>query len=166
TQILRQNYTSQQLPIFALTAHCEAEDEARAIAAGMNKHLTKPIVANTLLEAISAVKIGKPAFFDVSFALSQFAGDSELLQVMLNKLADLCESHLANLDSERPPADIEKIVHNIKGVTGNLGFVRLSELAQRLEITLRKTSEVDYNLYNELIIELQQVYAFIQVRNI
>lgn len=166
TQILRQNFTSQQLPIFALTAHCEAEDEARAIAAGMNKHLTKPIVANTLLEAISAVKIGKPAFFDVSFALSQFAGDSELLQVMLNKLADLCESHLANLDSERPPANIEKIVHNIKGVTGNLGFVRLSELAQRLEITLRKTSEVDYNLYNELIIELQQVYAFIQVRNI
>ena len=69
-------------------------------------------------------------------------------------------------DAKHSESDIEKIVHNIKGVTGNLGFVRLSELAQRLEITLRKTSEVDYNLYNELIIELQQVYAFIQVRNI
>ena len=106
------------------------------------------------------------AFFDKSFALSQFAGDNALLQVMLSKLADLCDGHLSSLNNEKSPEELVKIVHNIKGVTGNLGFLRLSELAQRLETVIRKTSEVDYTLHKELIIELQQVYAFIQVREI
>ena len=166
TQMLRKSYTLQQLPIFALTAHCEAEDEARSMAAGMNKHLTKPIIASTLLHAITTVEMNPVAFFDKSFALSQFAGDNALLQVMLSKLADLCDGHLSSLNNEKSPEELVKIVHNIKGVTGNLGFLRLSELAQRLETVIRKTSEVDYTLHKELIIELQQVYAFIQVREI
>lgn len=166
TQILRKSYTPQQLPIFALTAHCEAEDEARSMAAGMNKHLTKPIIASELLHAISTFEMSKLAFFDKSFALSQFAGDSALLQVMLGKLAELCDGHLSTLNNAKPPKELSKIAHNIKGVTGNLGFVRLSELAQRLETDIKETSEVDYTLYKELIVELQQVCAFIQVREI
>ena len=45
TASVRQRFDAKQLPIFALTAHCEPADIKRSLACGMNKHLTKPISA-------------------------------------------------------------------------------------------------------------------------
>ncbi|OUS70201.1 hybrid sensor histidine kinase/response regulator [Pseudoalteromonas sp. A601] len=163
-KILRKKYSSQQLPIFALTAHCEKEDEERSFAAGMNKHLTKPIVAHTLLQAISEVEILPSAFFDRTFALSQFAGDNDLLLVMVDKLAELCKTQLDKLKVEQQPETVERLVHSIKGVSGNLGFIRLSLIAQQLEVAIRSSKNIAPQLFNQLIIELEQVIAFIQIQ--
>ncbi len=163
-RMLREKYTSQQLPIFALTAHCEKEDEDRSFAAGMNKHLTKPIVAHILLQAISEAEIDGSAFFDQTFALSQFAGDNDLLLGMLNKFAEVCETQLKQLQQEQRPENLERLVHSIKGVSGNLGFIRLSLIAQQLETILRSSENIEQQLFNQLIIELEQVMAFIQIQ--
>lgn len=44
----------QDLPIFAMTAHNLKGDSEKSISAGMNKHITKPIVPKILFEALSA----------------------------------------------------------------------------------------------------------------
>ncbi|MBB1505328.1 response regulator [Pseudoalteromonas sp. SG41-1] len=164
TALLRQRYDQQQLPIFALTAHCEAADEQRSLAVGMNKHLTKPVVAATLLAAINELKITGAVFYNHSFALEQFSGHNDLLQVMLGKLAKLCVSHLQQLKVPMQTKALERLVHSIKGVSGNLGFNRLSATAQQLESRLRKTPDVGQISLSQLEFELVQVNRYIQIQ--
>lgn len=164
TALLRQQYTHQQLPIFALTAHSELADEQRSFAAGMNKHLTKPVVAATLLTAINELKINQVAFFDRSFMLAQFSGDNALLQVMLDKFAQLCASHMQQLQVSTKINDLKRLVHTIKGVSGNLGFNRLCAVAQQLEGKLRESQDVEQLELNQLLFELAQVKRYIQIQ--
>jgi CheY-like chemotaxis protein len=46
---------TRRLPVFALTAHAMAEDEAKCLEAGMDRYLTKPLERGKLAEAIRAV---------------------------------------------------------------------------------------------------------------
>lgn len=164
TALLRQQYTQQQLPIFALTAHSELADEQRSFAAGMNKHLTKPVIAATLLNAINELKVTQVAFFDRSFMLAQFSGDNGLLQVMLDKFAQLCASHMQQLQVSTKINDLKRLVHTIKGVSGNLGFNRLCAVAQQLEGKLRESQDVEQLELNQLLFELAQVNRYIQIQ--
>jgi CheY-like chemotaxis protein len=43
---------NQHIPIIALTAHVSLEEQQKALQAGMNKHINKPIVPEQLLKAI------------------------------------------------------------------------------------------------------------------
>ena len=43
----------QSLPIFSMTAHALRSDKEKCLAFGMNEHLTKPIVINELVEALT-----------------------------------------------------------------------------------------------------------------
>ena len=164
TTMLRQRYDRQQLPIFALTAHSELADEQRSFAVGMNKHLTKPVVAANLLTAINELEITKGTFFDRSFALAQFSGDNTLLQVMLEKFAQLCDSHIQQLQVSTLANGLERLVHSIKGVSGNLGFNRLSNVAQQFESRLKETQNVEKPPMTQLKQELEQVSKYIQIQ--
>ncbi len=164
TALLRQRYDQQQLPIFALTAHSELADEQRSLAAGMNKHLTKPVIAATLLTAINDLEITKIAFFDRFFALAQFSDDNTLLQVMLEKFMLLCDSHIQQLQVSTLENGLERLVHSIKGVSGNLGFNRLSAIAQQLESRLRNDPHIGKISLTQLKFELAQVNRYIQIQ--
>ncbi|MBV7316207.1 response regulator [Shewanella sp. NIFS-20-20] len=52
THELRKIYSSQELPIIAMTAHAMSGDKDKSLAAGMNAHITKPIVLTELFETI------------------------------------------------------------------------------------------------------------------
>ena len=130
----------------------------------MNKHLTKPVVAATLLAAISELEITQCVFFDRTFALSQFSGDNTLLQVVLEKFAQLCESHIQQLQVSTLDNGLERLVHSIKGVSGNLGFNRLSAAAQQLESRLRKSQDVEQLYLTQLVFELEQINRYIQIQ--
>ncbi|QDF65965.1 response regulator [Shewanella sp. SNU WT4] len=52
TQELRKIYSSQELPIIAMTAHAMSGDKDKSLAAGMNAHITKPIVLSELFETL------------------------------------------------------------------------------------------------------------------
>ena len=49
----QKHHDKEPTPIFALTAHAMAGDEAKSIAAGCNLHITKPITKSKLLQVIS-----------------------------------------------------------------------------------------------------------------
>ncbi|MBR9727599.1 response regulator [Shewanella intestini] len=50
---LRNRYTTKQLPIIAMTAHAMSGDREKSLAAGMNAHITKPIVLTELFETLT-----------------------------------------------------------------------------------------------------------------
>jgi signal transduction histidine kinase len=55
TRQIRQQKEFHRLPIIAMTAHAREEDKQRSLAAGMNKHMAKPISAELLLSSILEV---------------------------------------------------------------------------------------------------------------
>jgi CheY-like chemotaxis protein len=53
TKELRKRYPASELPVIARTAHAMSGDREKSLSAGMNAHITKPIVLNELFETIS-----------------------------------------------------------------------------------------------------------------
>ncbi|MCK8045878.1 response regulator [Shewanella sp. 1CM18E] len=53
TKELRKRYSSEELPVIAMTAHAMSGDREKSLAAGMNAHITKPIVLTELFETLS-----------------------------------------------------------------------------------------------------------------
>lgn len=162
TEIIRQQFDAQQLPIFALTAHSEPADIERSLNGGMNKHLTKPVVAPVLFTAMASLGIAAPRFFDKAFALSQFDDDHAVLRSMLDKLATLSESYSAELQNNSPSIEMVRLVHSLKGIAGNLGFNRLLLCAQHTEQVLKAGCEHAEAAIKELIIQLEQVQIYIK----
>jgi len=54
---LRQNEVFSQIPVLALSAHAIAGDQERALEAGFDGYLTKPVNIHTLLDDIRAAYI-------------------------------------------------------------------------------------------------------------
>ncbi|MCZ4337141.1 response regulator [Shewanella colwelliana] len=53
TKALRERYSQQELPVIAMTAHAMSGDREKSLAAGMNAHITKPIVLNELFDTLT-----------------------------------------------------------------------------------------------------------------
>jgi CheY-like chemotaxis protein len=55
TRSLRDQSTTADIPIVALTAHAMLEDRERALAAGCNAYIAKPINTRTLAQELDAI---------------------------------------------------------------------------------------------------------------
>lgn len=168
---IRKHYDKQQLPIFALAAHSEAEgeveDKARTAAVGLNKYLTKPVAAATLVREIGQLNLTAAVFFDRPFALAQFADNADFMVKMLQKFALLCDSQLNLLETHLEHSELQLLAHNIKGVSGSLGFMRLSQVAQKIETKIRTASNANAQvLITELSMHLKQVLSYLQVQGL
>jgi two-component system sensor histidine kinase/response regulator len=149
-----------ELPIIAMTAHATAEERDRCLAAGMRGHITKPIDPELLYRTLlqfhrpgPAAGTAKPvdrlshsaglseiAGLDVADGLNRVAGNRKLYRSLLGQFvdqqADTVSAVRASLARE-DFASAERLVHTLKGVSGNLGAKALSGLAAELERSLR-----------------------------
>jgi two-component system, sensor histidine kinase and response regulator len=149
------------LPIVAMTAHAMAEERDRCLAAGMHGHIAKPIdpevlyrtlmqfyrSGQTLLAPAKTLNHSLPsdphleiAGLDVADGLGRVAGNKKLYCSLLRQFVEQQVDAVSEIRAgvERQDfAAAERLIHTLKGVSGNLGAKLTSELAAELERSLR-----------------------------
>jgi two-component system sensor histidine kinase/response regulator len=147
------------LPIVAMTAHAMAEERDRCLAAGMHAHITKPIdpelLYRTLMQcyrpdrAASAVTVDHSpppdapfnvAGLDVVDGLRRVAGNAKLYRSLLRQFVEQQADAVSKISASVEQQDFAlagRLMHTLKGVSGNLGAKNTNEMAAELEISLR-----------------------------
>ncbi|WP_256757574.1 response regulator [Cohnella sp. WQ 127256] len=159
---IRRRFSSEQLPIIALTADITKEQHVKCLAAGMNDILTKPIEPDILLAVlskwlplplpVSPSMIDKDILewpitpgIDVSLALSRLDGKSMLYLQLLDKfLAQHTETYskLNILLNEGNRKGAIRLVHSLSGAAGHLGATAIQEAASTMEKTLEDNEDI------------------------
>ena len=155
TRELRSRAEWKQLPVIAMTASALAEDRERALASGMNAHITKPIHIESMLRTMAqwiagpgAAPFDDPAAapgadraveadaaIDTAAGLSFCMGNADLYRRLLEGFrqseADFVTEATAAIAEQRW-GDALRRAHDMKGLAGTIGAQRLLAATQDL----------------------------------
>ena len=182
TQELRRNPAWQRLPVIAMTASALAEDRDRALASGMNAHLTKPINVEAMLRTLSewigrtdlepivaepAAPLPTPVdgdtVIDPEVGLSICMGNEAMYRRMLEGFRDTeagFADEISQALAEGRWADAQRRAHDMKGLAGTLGARRLLPAAQMLRGAIAaRLAEPNGDEIEQVRIELDRVLA-------
>jgi PAS domain S-box-containing protein len=148
-------------PIIAMTAHALPGDRQRAIDAGMDDYITKPIDPKKVFDVI-AQWCGKEAAAEKLFALGgesveenradvvllapeevlpRFSDDREFYQNMLSEFSASLSPRVADLKEALKVKDFPKMVfisHSLKGLAANIGAQQIAALAREVETAAKQ----------------------------
>ncbi len=157
TKIIRKHFSADDLPIIAMTAHAMKEEKDKCLAAGMNGHTSKPIDLDALFEELKKwIKTDTPdtatqsqpsktneqatPIIDIRACLRTLGGNQALLQTILKTFHQQFHDAEQRLDTMLANNDIEaaeRLMHEVKGTSGNIAAMPLYEAAMHLDDTLR-----------------------------
>jgi CheY-like chemotaxis protein/HPt (histidine-containing phosphotransfer) domain-containing protein len=157
------------IPIIALTAHAFSEDINRFLEAGMSGHLAKPIIPEELAKCLekwlthpsafnildkvedgqrdsTTVSIEKEAVptLDIDSLTARTMGDKEVMALVISTFLETTPEEIKNLDVAIKAENFQaaqKIAHTIKGSSANIGAMKLSDIASKLEELLKNKHE-------------------------
>ena len=157
--------TNLNIPIIALTAAAMIEDKQKALEAGMDEHLSKPINKEELYRVIShftnkeidfttPIKNSEQLTIDLE-ALYDITNSKELAHKLLKKLKIELESGefldiVNNIQNKNPNSSF--LIHSLKGVSGNVKANELFNITQ----TIDKKYKQEESITNEDINKLQK----------
>ena len=155
TRRLRADPAFRDLPILAMTANAMAGDRERALEAGMNDHIAKPINVRVLFETLA--RWVEPAGTEAAFAapdgdsgsealpslpgidqkrgLAHCNGNADLYLRTLRRVRERLGDFLADWDRAGADGsgDAQRMAHTLKGLAGTIGAMDLEASAGRLE---------------------------------
>ncbi len=155
-----------EVPIIAMTAHAMAGDREKSIEAGMNDHVTKPIVPGQLFETlVQWVKPGERDIprelqkkgsieqnhpgsegfphipdIDIPAGLLRVGGNEKLYKSLLVKFYEEYSGTPEQIRDSIAQKDMQlgsRLAHTVKGVAGNLGAQVLQEASADLETAIK-----------------------------
>ena len=173
------------LPIIAMTALAMAQDVDKSLAAGMNDHITKPMDPDRLLssltkwihipssstakavlnsaaksESIYSNELQLLTSLDVQQGIRRIGGKEDAYRKQLSRFrqhyAD-ADIRLQQLISEDKTQKAEDYCHALKGVSGNIGAVRLFDSVSRIDAQLKRGQQPEQAQLNVLQQQLRQV---------
>jgi PAS domain S-box-containing protein len=148
TRLLRQRPEWKDLPVIAMTANAMAGDREKAIEAGMNDHIAKPVRVDELFRTLARWVgpassspgserrlVGLPGL-DATAGLAAAMGDEALYRRLLGMFREREASFAARFQRAREAGDsaaCARYAHDLKNVAGSLGMVTLQRAAAALE---------------------------------
>ncbi|MDD1622695.1 MAG: response regulator [Methylococcaceae bacterium] len=168
TRIIRQDARFANLPIIAMTAAVQERNRDDCYAAGMNDHVGKPVLPQSLMAALvrcikpsvrslpagsAAVSpsssFGLPAElpgFDLDYIRNTIGDDGVKLQRLLDRFSEMFADSAERLREFLSDGKIDQAaecLHTLKGAAGVLGATELSQAAARVEDSLSQSMPVD-----------------------
>lgn len=152
TKLIREELKNLELPVIAMTANVMTGDREKALEAGMNDHIPKPINVSEMFQTMAKwitpanpqTQIERniqpppekdfPALdgIDTRVGLNIAQQNTKLYRKLLGKFRATyhgLNEQLSNLDS----AEKASLIHTLKGTAGNIGAIKVSKAAIKLE---------------------------------
>ena len=167
SRIIRQQFSSQDLPIIAMSAHAKSIKWKACMAAGINDYILKPFNKKDLLAVLKkqlGYRHGIPApelprqtpdtppaaslpGLNIREGLERMGGSREIFAEILS---DFCEAHAAfhhtlkQLIDAHDFKEAATLAHSVKGASGNISAHHLFEVTRDLEAACwdRKEEEI------------------------
>jgi len=147
TRRIKRDPATREITVIALTAFAMAGDEGRALDAGCDGYITKPIDTRTLgarireilatrVQAQTAAPSGAAARTENSGAAAAGSASvspaemAALRKSFLSEGLDLARQLLVDLDSQFNAAEAARVLHNWVGTGGLLGCTAIGRLAR------------------------------------
>jgi len=153
TRALRAQPQWRDLPVIAMTANAMVGDRDKALAAGMNDHIAKPIKVQDVFATLArwvrasagadggvaaspaADLTGLPGI-DVRVGLAGMMGDEALYRRLLRMFRERESGFAARFGAARAAGDAAaatRFAHDLKSASGTLGMLALQQAAEALE---------------------------------
>ena len=135
--------TGRHIPIIAMTAHAMAGDRERALQAGMDDYVSKPIRFEDLRRAIQR---HAPPGLDMTALLNGVDGDRKLLCELIDVFLVDTPKQLARIKRALARGDatgLKEAAHALKGSVGNFDPTQAFEAVRRLETLGRENNLTD-----------------------
>jgi CheY-like chemotaxis protein len=155
TRALRQQPGLQDLPVIAMTANTMVGDREKALEAGMNDHIAKPIKVNDMFATLArwvrpavtpspgttSVDQGPDLLatlpgIDSRIGLAATMGNELLYRRLLGLFRDSQADFLTRFNAARAAGDMAaatRMAHDLKSVTAALGIYAVQQEAAALE---------------------------------
>jgi len=162
TRRIRADARFADVPIIAMTAHVLEQERQKAMDAGMNDHISKPIDPQAMFEMLrryvrtsrprpqsgvstaaswERVEVPKIPGIDLEGALRRVAGNSGLYLDLLRRYIEGQQDAAEKIREALRSRDVhraERIAHTAKGVSGNIGAAEVQAVAGELEASIGK----------------------------
>ncbi|MCS3472248.1 PAS domain S-box-containing protein [Pseudomonas sp. JUb42] len=160
TRQIREQPRWADLPVIAMTADAMAGDRERALACGMNDHISKPLNVESMFATLAkwihprpgrgvpgaeAALVGTVAApilpaslpgIDLNAGLSTCMGKAELYLRLLRKfrIGNLAfHSEFLAAQDQGDPSLMARLAHTLRGTAGNVGAIEVAKAAGKLE---------------------------------